>query len=379
MLTKPERTEPVEAAASTGLRAERTADAAFQDEMLQGVSRTFALTIPELPEGLREAVGNGYLLCRILDTIEDEPALNAFEKRALLERFSRVVGGKEPAAPFGAALAPELSTHTIAAEHVLIQQVDRVIAITHGLAPAQQTALQRCVRVMASGMAGFQEAAERGQEGVATLEAMNRYCYFVAGVVGEMLTDLFCAFDPEAQGNAETLRKLAPSFGQGLQMTNILKDVWEDRERSACWLPRDVFGLGPDASFDTLRSEHPERLHAGLRVLLGHAHGHLRNALQYTLAIPASQPGIRRFCLRALGMALLTLRRIHAHPDFTSGGQVKISRRTVKVCIGFTNVAARHNWLLSAAFWLFGRGVPLTQPGALDTRPFDPAELSAGQ
>ena len=24
-------------------------------------------------------------------------------------------------------------------------------------------------------------------------------------------------------------------------MTNILKDVWDDRERGACWLPRDIF------------------------------------------------------------------------------------------------------------------------------------------
>ncbi len=375
MLTRAESTveprgESPEAAART-----TAADDVFQDEMLQGVSRTFALTIPQLPEGLREAVGNGYLLCRILDTIEDEPALNAFEKRALLERFSRVVAGTEPAGPFGAALAPGLSEQTIPAEHVLIQQVDRVIAITHGLETAQQQALQRCVHVMASGMAGFQEAAERGTEGVATLEAMNRYCYFVAGVVGEMLTDLFCAYDPNAQANAESLRRLAPSFGQGLQMTNILKDVWEDRERSACWLPREVFGLAEGENFDALRSGDPERLHAGLRTLLGHAHGHLRNALRYTLAIPSSQPGIRRFCLRALGMALLTLRRIHAHPDFTSGGQVKISRRTVKACLGFTNVAAGQDWLLSGAFWMFGRGVPLEQPGTLDTSPFDPAEL----
>ena len=32
----------------------------------------------------------------------------------------------------------------------------------------------------------------------------------------------------------------AISFGQGLQMTNILKDVWEDYEIGACWLPREI-------------------------------------------------------------------------------------------------------------------------------------------
>ena len=47
-------------------------DAAYQDEILQYVSRTFALTIPQLPESLCKVVSNAYLLCRIADTIEDE-------------------------------------------------------------------------------------------------------------------------------------------------------------------------------------------------------------------------------------------------------------------------------------------------------------------
>ena len=46
----------------------------FQDQILPHVSRTFALTIPQLPMPLRTAVTNAYLLCRIADTIEDEPA-----------------------------------------------------------------------------------------------------------------------------------------------------------------------------------------------------------------------------------------------------------------------------------------------------------------
>ncbi|MGF1483591.1 MAG: phytoene/squalene synthase family protein [Opitutales bacterium] len=375
MLTKVDRSSQEAVPSKHVSEVEYTDDAAFQAAMLKGVSRTFAITIPELPGALRDAVGNGYLLCRILDTIEDEPALNAFEKRALLERFHRVVAGQEPAAPFGAALGPGLSTHTIAAEHTLIAEIERVIAITHALETTQRTALERCVRVMASGMAGFQEAAERNEDGVPTLEAMNRYCYFVAGVVGEMLTDLFCAWDAEAAARGAKLRELAPSFGQGLQMTNILKDVWEDRDRSACWMPREVFGLAEGERFHSLRETDLPRLEKGLEVLLGHAHGHLRNALEYTLTIPRSQPGIRRFCLRALGMALLTLRRIHANPSFSDGAQVKISRRTVKATIGFTNLAAKSDAALRLAFWSCGRGLPRTMPGKLNTAAFDPAEV----
>ena len=112
-------------------------------------------------------------------------------------------------------------------------------------------------------------------------------------------------------------------------MTNILKDVWEDRSRGACWLPQDVFSrhgvdLGQVAStpFDP-------RFGAGFSELIGVAHAHLRNALEYTLLIPSKETGIRRFCLWAIGLAVLTLRKIEENPRFTAGAQVKVTRKAV--------------------------------------------------
>jgi farnesyl-diphosphate farnesyltransferase len=57
-----------------------------------------------------------------------------------------------------------------------------------------------------------------------------------------MLTELFCAYSPAINLQRAGLEELAVSFAQGLQMNNILKDVWEDRQRGACWLPQEVFG-----------------------------------------------------------------------------------------------------------------------------------------
>ncbi|MBL8742584.1 MAG: squalene/phytoene synthase family protein, partial [Myxococcales bacterium] len=48
------------------------ADRAFCDEVLPGVSRTFALSIQALVPELREAICVAYLLCRIVDTVEDD-------------------------------------------------------------------------------------------------------------------------------------------------------------------------------------------------------------------------------------------------------------------------------------------------------------------
>ena len=147
-------------------------------------------------------------------------------------------------------------------------------------------------------------------KGLARSSDLDDYCYYVAGVVGEMLTELFCDHSPEIARHRAALAAVAASFAQGLQMTNILKDVWEDRSRGACWLPQDVF-TAHGIDLGQLSSEpFDPRFGEGLNELIGVAHAHLRNALEYTLLIPGKEIGIRRFCLWAIGLAVLTLRKI---------------------------------------------------------------------
>ena len=71
-----------------------SSDEVYQDQILPHVSRTFALTIPQLPPALSIPVTCAYLLCRIADTIEDEPALSPPETLAFLQRFSALLGGR---------------------------------------------------------------------------------------------------------------------------------------------------------------------------------------------------------------------------------------------------------------------------------------------
>ena len=71
-------------------------DVAAQEIFLERVSRTFALTIPTLPEELRLVIGNAYLLCRIVDTVEDEPRLSPAQKEDFFQQFVRVVRGGGP-------------------------------------------------------------------------------------------------------------------------------------------------------------------------------------------------------------------------------------------------------------------------------------------
>ena len=356
-------------------------DEAYQDQILPSVSRTFALTIPQLPPDLSRSVTNAYLLCRVADTIEDEPQIAPPDTLLYMERFSDAVAGVDDAQQLGSELAEKLSQWTLPAERELIINLPRVIRVTRQLPLRQQAAIRRCVDTMCHGMHQFQRTASvRGLDSVADLDS---YCYYVAGVVGEMLTELFCSYSADIEQHRAQLSRLAPSFAQGLQMTNILKDVWEDRSRGACWLPQEVFSRhGIDLSHVTAETG-GKGFAAGMHELVGLAHAHLRNALEFTLLIPAREVGIRRFCLWAIGLAVLTLKRIAANPGFTRGAQVKVSRRTVAVTLALSNAATRHNDLLRFLFNRAAAGLPLAalaadwQPRKLQMHVSDGAEHAA--
>jgi farnesyl-diphosphate farnesyltransferase len=338
----------------------RVADEDYQNRILPHVSRTFALTIPQLPPALRTPVTNAYLLCRIADTIEDETPASAATTLVLQQRFVAVVCGKEAADVLATDVAPQLSERTLPAERDLVLNMKRVVGITAGFEDTQRVAIQRCLDIMCHGMHRFQQTASlRGLERSTDLDD---YCYYVAGVVGQMLTELFCAYSPEARARRAELHDLAVSFAQGLQMTNILKDIWEDHSRGACWLPQEVFTrYGVDLS-RIAPGKAGTGFDAGMRELVGVAHVHLRNALAYTLLMPSKETGIRRFCLWAIGLAVLTLRRIVATPGFTAGSQVKVSHAAVGLTQISTNFAVRNNWLLRGLFNMAAVGLPLAAP-----------------
>lgn len=331
-------------------------DLAYQRRILEGVARTFALTIRPLPGNLYDATGNLYLLCRIADTIEDEPALSPDEKGILSGRLAELVSGQGDPATFCRDLGARLSAATTESERDLIANAGRVLSVTARFSDQQRGAIQRCVRIMTRGMVEFQRSATI--RGLDDLEHLNRYCYHVAGVVGETLTAFFCEYSAEIRKRTDDLLALSVPFGQGLQMINVLKDIWEDHRRGACWLPQDVFRAAGIELHTLPAGRTDPAFTAGMLELVAVTHQHLEAALRYTLMIPSRETGIRRFCLWPLGLAMLTLRRIRRTPAFASGREVKVSRRNVWAVVLVTSVFARWNPALRLLFRLCARGLP---------------------
>ncbi len=332
-------------------------DLSFQNQILPRVSRTFALTIPQLPAGLEEVVANAYLLCRLADTIEDDPEIDPQKKSAFMAEFLDVIDANAGADDFATRLTGQLSPRTRLADRELVENTAPVVRILSRFTPTQRQAVVRCVTTMCEGMPEFQ--AGKTLDGLPTLIDLDRYCYFVAGIVGEMLTDLFCEHCPQLDDRRDEMMTLSVCFGQGLQMTNILKDIWEDREANTCWLPRSMFRDLEGGLSRAMRNRDSAAMTGGIEQLIGIAHAHLRAALRYTQLVPKQQVGIRRFCLWAIGMAVLTLRRIYNSPGYDNGNDVKISRRAVRATVVTCNIAQYSNQSVALLFALASRGLPL--------------------
>jgi len=349
------------------------AQRALQARLLQHVSRTFALTIPRLSPALADVVGNGYLLCRLIDTIEDElpPEATNATRAAFFERFQRALTGGEAAAALAADLSADLGralrAEAPAGERELVARLPDVLAVTARFDAVERAALARCTATMADGMHRF-EGGATGRSGLADIVALERYCYHVAGVVGEMLTELFCHHSPRVAARRDDLLALAVPFGNGLQLTNILKDVHDDRGRGVCWLPRAAFG-GETTDFEALfeaaengSTDAARTLDAGLGRLVGLCRGYLDDAVRYVLTIPREEHGMRVFCLWSVAMAVLTLRKVHARRAATLGRGARITRNSVRASLLLSDLCARDDRLLRAVHASGSLGLPSPPP-----------------
>jgi farnesyl-diphosphate farnesyltransferase len=328
----------------------------FCRESLSAVSRTFALNIPALPEPLDFVVSVAYLLCRIADTVEDESEGTAAERRALLLEFARLCelppDWRADSARFYRAARQKLRSNAPSAEVRLLRGTPLVLKALSALQPLARPSIARCIRVMTSGMSESMqtEKAPGRTQGLADLDQMLTYCYYVAGVVGEMLTELFVGFSPRVEPRSSDLMARAPAFGRALQLTNILRDAREDLDQGRCFLPRREMkkhGL----TIETLIL--PDRRDAAVALfdeLNGVARREADVAFEYALLIPPEETGIRLFCLWPLFFAVLTLRELEGNPAVLDPTPIKIRRDVVQNVISVTRSIAGNDPELRAFY-----------------------------
>lgn len=272
---------------------------AFYQERLDAVSRSFALCIPQLAPPFRDEVALSYLLLRVLDTIEDAPFEDREEQARQFERFRgfvRAVPADAEVAAFAAGFPAELT----AAERTLIADTQALFEDAHGLPAPARAAVFSAIERMAAGMAAYTRRQAVLQ--LVDVEDVTRYCCFVAGLVGELLTRLWAASHTEPVPPIA----LAYHFGLFLQKVNILKDQKEDEAVGRRFVPDR------------------RQLLASLRI-------HAAGALDYLQALPRSERGYRIFCAWSLMMGAMTIGQLDDRRQSRRAETAQVLARTAAI------------------------------------------------
>ncbi len=204
-------------------------DRKFIESHLSKVSRSFALAIRVLDQPLRDYVGLSYLLFRVLDTVEDAK----WESRNLQEEgFSRIdliITEKTNIEHFHKFLIQNTDSMSISVgEKSLLSDLEQLIDLLSKLPKDIQNEIETYLISMSRGMKFF-TCRNWGHFKLKNVSEVNLYCYFVAGLVGEMLTRLLFLSKNCPLDNTKLMAD-SVEFGLFLQKVNVLKDQVEDEK-----------------------------------------------------------------------------------------------------------------------------------------------------
>ena len=316
-------------------------------EMLRNVSRTFSLSIEQLPQELRETVTVAYLLFRISDCLEDHAGLVAERKATLLRLWGDIVTGSRPARDLITQIS-ELDDND--PEVYVARRADIVMQYLNNIPEQPRKILASYVYETSQGMARWQEHGPF----VNTEEEMDDYMHQVAGRVGYLLTDVFSWYSPAINKIRESLIPLGREFGLALQTVNIIRGLRKDYERGWVFVPATFFkeiGLSREEFFDKTNMD---KALSVIKLLVDKARRHLNNGLTFITLLPRKERHIRLFCIWPLLFAVKTLALSRNNPEVLTS-ETKITRHQVKNIVLVSSTLFWSNSCLSRYYHYLGR------------------------
>ena len=289
-------------------------------EILPKVSRSFALCIPKLPEVTRDIVCVSYDLFRIVDAIEDSKEKNIERKKEQINLFKNILL-EERVTDLEDFIEPVAQKAPNKYEGDLIKNISRIIRPFSNFPENIKESVKKWIFEMSYGMKKYLDKK------IETFDDQNEYCFFVAGTVGNMLTEIYLHRKHINLDEYTKMLKLSPGFGLGLQKTNIIKNIRVDFEEGRKYWPLILFN-NMDINYEDLFDS--KKVNPSLEItntLIEDAQQYLDKGLKYTLTIPKNQTGLRTFCLIPLFMAVATLSECYNNSKvLTSKKDVKISK-----------------------------------------------------
>ncbi len=303
---------------------------------LNKVSRSFALVIPTVESPLSENLAVAYLICRIVDNIED--CANPFSWQVMrFNEFARLLEEPEQ--------AHNILTHWDQLDWSGLTNDENRMMGLEGLQlwqiyaqipPEPRAIVGKWALEMAKGMQAVKTSeappiflSRNGVELPLNEDDYNQYCYYVAGTVGHMATELVIQEFGVKGEIVERLLVNSEACGRALQKTNIVKDFAKDISRGVSYLP-DTWMQSVDYSPLSLQGATPEWRYFVLKNVLDE----LADSVEYVVELPETAVGYRRACLLSMFPAYQTILLAAKRHEllFTPRHEVKISRMTMGLC-----------------------------------------------
>ena len=205
------------------------------EEITREEAANFFYGIRLLPRSKRQAMSAVYAFARRVDDIGDGESLNQEAKLAALQSERHLIADL-------AAGGPETAEDPVA--------VGLGHAYRHYGLPLD--ALEQLVDGVEADVLGTSYE---------TFDELLRYCRQVAGSIGRLCLAIFTG---ATERDSAAAAALADDLGVAMQLTNILRDVREDRERGRSYLPaedlrsfgcEDLFAASPQDAAALIRFE----------------------------------------------------------------------------------------------------------------------------
>lgn len=196
-----------------------------------------------LPPERRRAITALYAFCREVDDVVDETSDESVARIKLAwwrTEIDRLFTGA-PTHPVGQALAPHLTAYGITRE--------RLLAVVDGM------------------------EMDLTQSRYLDFPGLKRYCWHVAGVVGELSAGIFGYED-------ERTLMFAEKLGLAFQLTNIIRDVGDDARRGRIYLPVNDLQQFQVKAADILNARYVEGFVPLMRFETERARAAYREAMQ---------------------------------------------------------------------------------------------------
>ena len=310
-------------------------------ELLKKTSRTFYLSIRQLPKDVGDSLCLAYLLLRVSDYLEDNEIMPVERKLEALNRWHDIMSNGSTVEELRLSLPKTDASHN---PDLLAAQ--NAGAIMNGLNALPQGLRVLILRHVCDSTAGMARWLKRGP--IFNDEAdLDDYMHEVAGRVGYLSTEVFAWYYPSIRAQLDRLMPMARETGLALQTVNIIRGLRKDYERGWIYVPESfcaAFNLTPKELFDPAYEAQALQV---VDLLAQKAQRHLEIAVQYIRCLPPWLYRLRLACIWPMLFAVRTL-AISRKNLSVLVGEVKITREEVKKIIFASSLMGWSNrWVAS--------------------------------